>query len=62
MAAKKQESFTLMVLLKSLYGCQVRLELKDDQEITGTVDEVTSNLNLVLINVKHVSSTVNTSN
>ena len=45
---------SLAVVLASLQGVQVVIELKNDNEITGTVDETDSNMNVTLQNVRQV--------
>lgn len=47
---------SLAVVLASLQGVQVVIELKNDNEITGTVDETDSNVNVTLQNVRQVSA------
>ena len=47
---------SLAVVLASLQGVQVVIELKNDNEITGTVDETDSNMNVTLQNVRQVST------
>ena len=47
---------SLAVVLASLQGVQVVIELKNDNEITGTVDETDSNMNVTLQNVRQVSA------
>jgi small nuclear ribonucleoprotein (snRNP)-like protein len=46
---------SLAVVLASLQGAQVVIELKNDVEITGTIEETDSNMNLTLNQVKQVS-------
>jgi hypothetical protein len=46
---------SLAVILASLQGVQVVIELKNDVEITGTIEETDSNMNLTLNQVKQVS-------
>lgn len=46
---------SLAVVLASLQGSQVVIELKNDDEITGTVDETDSNMNVTLHNVRQVN-------
>jgi small nuclear ribonucleoprotein (snRNP)-like protein len=47
---------SLAVVLASLQGVQVVIELKNGNEITGTVDETDSNMNVTLQNVRQVSA------
>lgn len=37
------QQLTLLMLLKSFHGMQITIELKTEDSITGTVDEVTDN-------------------
>mmetsp|Transcript_733 Transcript_733/g.844 ORF Transcript_733/g.844 Transcript_733/m.844 type:complete len:254 (-) Transcript_733:344-1105(-) len=46
---------SLAVVLASLQGVQVVIELKNDVEVTGTIEETDSNMNLTLNQVKQVS-------
>ena len=41
---RDDKPFTLMVMLQSLYGYAVKLELKNEQIVHGKVEEVTQNL------------------
>lgn len=45
---------SLAIVLASLQGVQIVIELKNDNEVTGTVDETDSNMNLTLYNVREV--------
>ena len=45
---------SLAVVLASLLGVQVVIELKNDTEVTGTIDEADSNMNLTLHDVRQV--------
>jgi LSM domain len=47
---------SLAVVLASLQGVQVVIELKNDDEVTGTVDETDSNMNVTLHNVRQVNA------
>ena len=44
---KQQRRMTLLVLLKSLYGFEVEIELKNEECVKGTVEEVSENLKYV---------------
>ena len=46
---------TLAVLLVSMVGHNVVLELKNDAEVSGVIDEADENMNLTLSKVKYVS-------
>ena len=46
---------SLAVVLASVQGLQIVIELKNDDEITGTVDETDSNMNVTLHNVRQVN-------
>ena len=46
---------SLAVVLASLQGVQIVIELKNDDEITGTVDETDSNMNVTLHDVRQVN-------
>lgn len=45
---------SLAVVLASLLGVQVVIELKNDTEVTGIIDEADSNMNLTLHDVRQV--------
>lgn len=45
---------SLAIVLASLLGVQVVIELKNDTEVTGTIDEADSNMNLTLHDVRQV--------
>ena len=49
---------SLTILLKSLSGSNVVIELKNDTEISGVVDECDEGMNTVLVDVTIVTSKV----
>jgi len=46
--ARSSKRHTLSVLLNAMYGIEVVVELKNDEEIKGTIDGVDNAMNLVL--------------
>ncbi|KAJ1434293.1 hypothetical protein B484DRAFT_359665 [Ochromonadaceae sp. CCMP2298] len=47
---------SLSIILASMQGMEVVVELKTDTEVTGFIDEVDPAMNLTLLNAKHVSA------
>lgn len=45
---------SLAIVLASLLGVQIIIELKNDSEVTGTVDETDASMNVTLIDVRKV--------
>jgi LSM domain len=46
---------SLAIVLASLLGVQIVIELRNDSEITGTVDETDASMNVTLNNVRKVT-------
>ncbi len=59
--ARLHKRQTLSVLLNAMYGVEVVVELKNDEEIKGIIDGVDNAMNLVLKSVVNaISSSANT--
>ena len=54
--ARSHKRQTLSVLLNAMYGVEVVVELKNDEEFKGIIDGVDNAMNLVLKPIAHASS------
>ena len=55
---KKKKPFLLYVVLQSLVGHPVCLEIKNDDEVHGTIESVDRDMNISLVDVTYVFAKV----
>jgi small nuclear ribonucleoprotein (snRNP)-like protein len=58
MPPRKKRPFLMYVVLQSLLGQPVCLELKNDDEVHGSIESVDRDMNISLVNVTYVFAKV----